>query len=633
MAATKAANNGAHEEITRSSYDRYSMEMVQTSKFKHVPYEQIDYTIYKASTNTIAFTTTEERMPKWIEAFKRRYQDGLQDNPIVKTRWEEDDSKSDPKKCEKVVIHLTPPSETSVIQNYIIITAIITHGRIQIQGRGYKEWGNDEFPLLLDIVNSGLTENNLTNGLESFVKQITQDPKPTTGKENPTAEMKHEQNTSNCPTDETLMSSMRTSLASLEADFVVFKQNTQTSMNSLSTQLSDKNSEITVLNDEITSLKATNLQQQQCISDLTLKIAQSEEEHKKMQNKLKQLEKKNTSILQKIQTQNKESSETNEETNEQNQTTIAIPTKNNFETLQDNPDQPAVIEEIPEQVALPTTHEQQTNSSKDHQSSDTTNTKETIILCDSNGRHINPSLLCPGSTTSYLKCPTLSNAKKIIEQTTFTNPKTFLLHCGTNDLESNPLDESVIEQVKVITTIISKKHPESKIIISTLLPRKDYLDIRVKRINQSLEKSLTASPNISIVKHDNIQVENLYDKKHLNEIGVKRFALNLKRAYFGHSPPKAKNLRKTKSHDQQSGKPRWQFNTTPNIPFPMYHQHQNPTTNQHHPNTYTPHHYSPLNYNHIPTKQAPRNDAQQQTRIIPDEMVELIKLLHNRYVI
>ena len=85
-------------------------------------------------------------------------------------------------------------------------------------------------------------------------------------------------------------------------------------MNSLSTQLSDKNSEITVLNDEITSLKATNLQQQQCISDLTLKIAQSEEEHKKMQNKLKQLEKKNTSIPQKIQTQNKESSETNEET-------------------------------------------------------------------------------------------------------------------------------------------------------------------------------------------------------------------------------------------------------------------------------------------------------------------------------
>ena len=110
---------------------------------------------------------------------------------------------------------------------------------------------------------------------------ITQDPKPNTDKEKHVTKKKHEQNTSNYPGDETLMSSMRSSLASLEADFVIFKQNTPTSTNSLSAQLNDKNSEITALKDEITSLKATNLQQQQCISDLTLKIAQSEEEHKK----------------------------------------------------------------------------------------------------------------------------------------------------------------------------------------------------------------------------------------------------------------------------------------------------------------------------------------------------------------
>jgi hypothetical protein len=42
---------------------RSRVECIQSSNFKHVPFEQIDYTIYKASTNTVAFTTTEDRMP------------------------------------------------------------------------------------------------------------------------------------------------------------------------------------------------------------------------------------------------------------------------------------------------------------------------------------------------------------------------------------------------------------------------------------------------------------------------------------------------------------------------------------------------------------------------------------------
>ena len=97
------------------------------------------------------------------------------------------------------------------------------------------------------------------------------------------------------------------------------------------------------------------------------------------------------------------------------------------------------------------------------------NNGETIILCDSNGRHINPNLLCPGSKTSYIRCPTMSDANKIMEQTTFTNPKTFLLHCGTNDLESNQSDEEITGHLKSTVTTISSKHPESKVILSTLL--------------------------------------------------------------------------------------------------------------------------------------------------------------------
>ena len=123
-----------------------------------------------------------------------------------------------------------------------------------------------------------------------------------------------------------------------------------------------------------------------------------------------------------------------------------------------------------------------------------------------------------------------------MEQTTFTNPKTFLRHCGTNDLESNQSDEEITGHLKSTVTTISSKHPESKVILSTLLSRKDDLNERTKNINHSLEEIFSAS-NINVVKHDNIKTEDLRDNKHLNTIGVKRFALNLKRAYFGHSPP------------------------------------------------------------------------------------------------
>ncbi len=119
-----------------------------------------------------------------------------------------------------------------------------------------------------------------------------------------------------------------------------------------------------------------------------------------------------------------------------------------------------------------------------------------------------------------------------------------MLHCGTNDFESNPSDNEITDQIKMTTANILKKYPRSRVIISTLLPRKDALDNRTKNINKNLEKAFSTT-NFNVVKHDNIKTEDLRDKKHLNIIGVKRFALNLKRAYFGHPPRTIKSKNPT----------------------------------------------------------------------------------------
>ena len=54
---------------------------------------------------------------------------------------------------------------------------------------------------------------------------------------------------------------------------------------------------------------------------------------------------------------------------------------------------------------------------------------ETIILCDSNGCHINTKLICPNSTTKYIRCPTLTDAKLILSNTNLsrTTPKIFYI--------------------------------------------------------------------------------------------------------------------------------------------------------------------------------------------------------------
>ena len=56
------------------SLNRYHVDNFKTTSVPHV---QLDLTIYKPSANQIAFTTTEERFPIWIEVMKLRYKEGL----------------------------------------------------------------------------------------------------------------------------------------------------------------------------------------------------------------------------------------------------------------------------------------------------------------------------------------------------------------------------------------------------------------------------------------------------------------------------------------------------------------------------------------------------------------------------
>jgi hypothetical protein len=183
----------------------------------------------------------------------------------------------------------------------------------------------------------------------------------------------------------------------------------------------------------------------------------------------------------------------------------------------------------------------------------------TVILCDLNGRKLNPKLLCPNSSTEYLKCPTLESANQLINQYEFKQTKTFIVHVGTNDIEKFPINK-VTNQTRSLLTSIGNKNPEARILLSNLLPRSDELLQKAQNLNRNFLQIPTEFKNVTNIEHTN-----LYDKKHLNDKGIKIFAKNLKSAFFGTQ----------KTHRHMKTKPL--FHPDPNKPFlpnPLLHSNQ-----------------------------------------------------------
>ena len=315
--------------------------------------------------------------------------------------------------------------------------------------------------------------------------------------------------------------------------------------------MKNKDEEIEKLKSEISNLKTTMQANKQSHSDLTLRQFQMEDELKNLHGKCKLLEEKNSDLLRKV-VYLKESTQTSittaiipedpnlnssDTTTSQNDYSIPpscinIPTSNQYEFLPEEPSNSNTEAEKPKELDSCSQNEQPNET--DHQSQGKyVNESETIIICDSNGRYLQPKLLCPDTKNSYIRCPTLSKAKTIIQNTTFTSPRTFIIHCGTNDLESTKSNEQVVNQTMEVITEVKKKFPETRILISSLLPRNDILDERSNIINKELEKIISSKPKVTFVKHDHITKSNhLKDKKHLNIRGVKLFARDLKAAYF-----------------------------------------------------------------------------------------------------
>lgn len=96
-----------------------------------------------------------------------------------KAVWEEQDAYSTPCKCEKIVLHLYSTTVDSEDQ-LVALTVFVSTGRNMVQGKMCEEWCANEFPVLLDIVNTieplpTISDNAVfTSSLPLFFRKFVQ---------------------------------------------------------------------------------------------------------------------------------------------------------------------------------------------------------------------------------------------------------------------------------------------------------------------------------------------------------------------------------------------------------------------------------------------------------------------------
>lgn len=610
-----------------------------TTTAKPALFESIDLSIYQPSARCAAFCTSESRLLRWIHLFQHRYYEYLNsESTEYKTIWKEQEAYSSPSKCEKIVIHLFETSSISDEQ-LVTLTVFVSTGRILIQGKKYKEWCTDEFPVLLELVNKIQTlpssdgKSFFTTSLSSFFKKaiifVSEDDIYTssnTAATNPDSSGKSTdplatpavESLTVSPTRLNTISTLRDTVGTLEAEFTQFqticsgdiqqlKDKIVQQDNTLKLQrkalddiVSDLSSQVKSISDDLhqQSVLIQKLREENQL--LHKKNARLSEANADLEKKQRQLEKEMADLRKhldnpvpepvKPQTcENTANASIVQETSFEEQKSsgpllINLPTENRFSALRE-PDDPQ------DKDTLPPAHTND-NLEQSPPNAVNTNAAHAVFLCDSNGKYLKrKKMFPPNQKLKYFRCPTIAQARNTLTELQDT-PQLLLIHTGTNDLTiTTPIDE-ITSNLLTLITEAATKFPTSKIIYSTLLPRSDIPMSTITKINEQLIAKCSSFPNVHLVSHDNLLAAGsgvLHDTKHINRQYIGLFASNLIAAIRGrannsrysqirlprHQQSSPANKYPTYSHVLQSSQARG--NQNPNsFNSPPYFQRQQP---------------------------------------------------------
>ena len=86
----------------------------------------------------------------------------------------------------------------------------------------------------------------------------------------------------------------------------------------------------------------------------------------------------------------------------------------------------------------------------------------------------------------------------------------------------------VSQSLREVIEKASTTFPNSRVVMSTLLPRKDFHPDLIRKINSSMSTDCSLRSNVHLVHHPTLDVKHLYDHVHLSRSGVPIFVQALK---------------------------------------------------------------------------------------------------------
>lgn len=604
---------------------RYHVEMFNpaSGKAKDARFEEINLDLYKPKAKSIAFSTSEERIGLWIRCLMERYFKHHTDD--FRSTWEEQDSPGNADRCDRIILHLYARSEDKKEQHVAAITVFVSTGTFLVQGKFYQQFSETEFPLLLQAVNKLTTTSNpddlnpdlftSTPLSNLWNPQTSQDePNRVVGVASPAEvdttvalastppEVNHTgeflktvsediQNAatpalSYTPSRLHTISSLRTSMANMESEFVAFKmemtQNVQSLQDALTTpdsvtkdkftqsenalklrlkKVEEENKELIVSNETLTDQLRTL---SQTVKKLQDQVNSSRAKQNTLEEKYSSLKVNHDNVKEELESLKKSPvTQCNEISTEElparheTPATVISPDvslNNRFEVLQEEQEESAHTSHL---IATPEAETPKLNETRRTENQQNTNTRNSrhdrqaagnennadkaniVVLCDSNGKYLKPKKLCPNKNTTYLRCPTVKRGCEIIATLSFDSPELILIHTGTNDLDHSGPAEHLASEISKLVETTAKQYPSTRVLYSTLLPRQDVRPEDITTINSLIQRRCSRLANVHLIDHTNLHLSNfpiLHDSKHLNRAGVKLFAKNLKSVIYGRRP-------------------------------------------------------------------------------------------------
>ena len=112
-----------------------------------------------------------------------------------------------------------------------------------------------------------------------------------------------------------------------------------------------------------------------------------------------------------------------------------------------------------------------------------------------------------------------------IKPTLKSKPERIIIHCGNNDLNNNT-PQSIVDNI--LSLAKSSQQENNTILVFSIVPRKDHLDKKGKKVNFILEKRCNEM-NLAFTSNGNIRTRYHYnyDGLHLNDKGAILFTENI----------------------------------------------------------------------------------------------------------